>query len=234
MENAKFRRTPKTPPFDAKPNAGRGAFDLVLASRSPRRQSLLTAAGYSFTAIPADDAAEESPRFCPDPASLVIRNARKKAASAAGKFSVDSDLGAGLRENLSERGRVVIIGCDTVAYIEHNGEAEILGKPDDRADARRMLRLLSGSDHAVVSGLALILLPSGREYAASETTTLYMDALSDEWIEHYLDSGAWRGKAGAFGYQDGIDRLHKKSGSESNIVGLPMELLQRLLDSMDL
>ena len=207
------------------------AFYLILASRSPRRKSLLTEAGYSFTAIPAEDTAEESPRFCSDPASLVIRNARKKAQDIAGKLSADPARLAAITDNHPGK-RIFIVGCDTVAFLPA-AESEILGKPDDLADARRMLRLLSGSDHAVVSGLVLIDPVTGREITASETTTLYMEPLSDTMLEDYLAGGAWRGKAGAFGYQDGIDWLHKKSGSESNIVGLPMELLKRLLASAE-
>jgi septum formation protein len=132
--------------------------------------------------------------------------------------------------------RHVIIGCDTIACVpvgDGSGEYEILGKPIDRADARRMLHLLSGSEHLVISGLALIALPSGKEITASETTVLTMDRLSSATIEDYLESGRWQGKAGAFGYQDGIKWLHRKSGSVSNIVGLPMELLSHLLDELE-
>ncbi|MBQ3388289.1 MAG: Maf-like protein [Thermoguttaceae bacterium] len=193
---------------------------LILASQSPRRQALLAESGRLFSVIPAEGVDEESPRLCSDPKGLAVRNALAKARFVAGQLR---------REN----GPHLVIGCDTIACVPAGGgeaQYEILGKPDGRADARRMLSLLSGSDHLVISGLALIEVPSGREVTASETTELYMEPLADPVIEDYLESGKWQGKAGAFGYQDGIAWLHKKSGSTSNIVGLPMELLDRLLD----
>lgn len=198
-----------------------GLKTLILASQSPRRRSLLAESGRSFCVIPAEGVHEESPCASREPAELVIRNALAKARAV-------SQSAEALR-----LAPAVVIGCDTIACVPvpgREGEFEILGKPADLADARRMLSLLSGSEHFVISGLALIDLPSGRERTASETTTLVMDSLDSETIEVYLASGAWQGKAGAFGYQDGIEWLRIRSGSPSNVVGLPMELLDRMLD----
>ena len=221
---------------------------LVLASQSPRRRQLLAETGRPFVAIPAEDVEEESPKTSADPAGLVVRNALKKARSIAEKLAGDP---AGAQALVCTSGgdatgavRIAVIGCDTVACVPPPGtnEVEILGKPADRADARRMLSMLSGSEHAVVSGLAVILveLPSTgsdtpllKEDTCSETTTLYMEPLSENTLEDYLDSGAWEGKAGAFGYQDGIAWLRRLTGSESNIVGLPMELLTERLKALD-
>ena len=196
---------------------------LILASQSPRRQALLAESGRLFSVVPAEGVSEESPRLCSDPQGLAIRNALAKARAVAGRLRGESQ-------------PHLVIGCDTIACVPAGGEGglyEILGKPVDRADARRMLSLLSGSDHLVISGLALIGVPSGREITSSETTELFMEKLADSVIDEYLESGKWKGKAGAFGYQDGIAWLHKKSGSTSNIVGLPMELLGRLLDGFE-
>ena len=198
-----------------------GLKTLILASQSPRRRSLLAESGRSFCVIPAEGVHEEAPRVSCGPAELVTRNALAKARAAARS-------GEALR-----LAPAVVIGCDTIACVPvpgGGGGYEILGKPAGRADARRMLSLLSGSEHFVISGLALIDLPSGRERTASETTTLVMDRLDSETVEMYLESGAWEGKAGAFGYQDGIEWLRIKSGSPSNVVGLPMELLDRMLE----
>ena len=192
---------------------------LILASQSPRRQALLAESGRLFSVVPAEGVREESPRFSSDPKGLAVRNALAKARAVAGRLDRESQ-------------PHLVIGCDTIACVPVAGEKsqyEILGKPAGRADARRMLSLLSGSDHLVISGLVLIGIPSGREVTASETTELFMEPLADSVIDEYLESGKWKGKAGAFGYQDGIAWLHKKSGSTSNIVGLPMELLTRLL-----
>ena len=93
-----------------------------------------------------------------------------------------------------------------------------------------MFRFLSGSEHEVISGLCLLnpALPD-ETLVESVVTRLVMDPLSDEELQAYLDSNQWQGKAGAFGYQDGIAWLHILSGTESNVVGLPIERLEELL-----
>jgi septum formation protein len=118
-----------------------------------------------------------------------------------------------------------VIGCDTIAECR----GEVLGKPSDLTDARRMLRLLRGCEHRVISGVCIWNRPSDSIETATDVTRLTMDDVSESAIEAYLATGGWQGKAGAFGYQDGLDWIHIVEGSESNVVGLPMELLQRLL-----
>ncbi|MCH2600397.1 MAG: Maf family protein, partial [Pirellulales bacterium] len=95
---------------------------------------------------------------------------------------------------------------------------------------RRMLTLLRGKQHRVHSGLCLWIRPEDKTTLQLDTTTLVMDDVSDEQLESYLDTNLWEGKAGAFGYQDGWDWLHIIEGSESNVIGLPMEKV-RLLTS---
>jgi septum formation protein len=123
----------------------------------------------------------------------------------------------------------LVLACDTVA--ECGGQ--ILGKPANREHARRMLELMRGREHRVFSGLCLWRRPDGGKWAAVDVTSLTMDPISDEDLESYLDSDAWCGKAGAFGYQDGLDWVHVIQGSESNVVGLPMEKLQELLAQIE-
>ena len=120
----------------------------------------------------------------------------------------------------------IIIGCDTVAFCG----GQILGKPRDIQHAEQMLRLLSGRNHDVFSGLCLWLTPEKQSQVRVERTRLRMDTLTDDQIEEYLATDQWQGKAGAFGYQDGWDWLHITTGSESNVVGLPMELLSKMLE----
>ena len=115
----------------------------------------------------------------------------------------------------------VVLSCDSVAVC---GD-EILGKPTDRADAERMLRLLSGAEHEVRTGLCLWATPGDRVLRRVEISRLWMEPLSEERLAAYLESGLWEGKAGAFGYQDGNDWLRLTFGSESNIVGLPLAAL---------
>jgi len=142
------------------------------------------------------------------PAQLVARLAYQKAADVAPQI---------------ERG--LILGCDTVAECEQ----QILGKPSDEDDARRMLETLRGREHRVLSGLCLWQQPDGRADVRVAVTKLRMDRLTDPEIDDYLASGAWRGKAGAFGYQDRLGWVHIIEGSQSNVVGLPMELLAQML-----
>ncbi len=123
-------------------------------------------------------------------------------------------------------GNGLILACDTVA--EHEGQ--ILGKPTDLDQARRMLGTLRGREHRVFSGVCLWDVASGRRRVEVDITRLRMDPLSDEAIESYLATGQWEGKAGAFGYQDRLGWVHVLEGSESNVVGLPMELLSRMLE----
>jgi septum formation protein len=92
-----------------------------------------------------------------------------------------------------------------------------------------MLHLLRGREHHVLSGLCLWHVPSGRHWTEVAVTALLMEPLTDEQLEAYLETGAWEGKAGAFGYQDGHDWLRVLAGSESNVVGLPLELLAEMI-----
>jgi septum formation protein len=181
---------------------------LILASRSPRRRQLLAEAGYCFEVAPPAETAECGVCSGENPAQLVARLAYQKAADVAARV----DAG-------------VVLGCDTV--VECAGQ--ILGKPRDEGDARRILTLLRGREHRVLSGLCLWKRPDGQPVVRVEVTRLRMDALSDRQMDDYLASGAWEGKAGAFGYQDRLGWVHVLDGSESNVVGLPMELLATLL-----
>jgi len=181
---------------------------LVLASRSPRRRELLARAGYPFEVHPPSEMAEAEWPGGETPAQLVARLARQKAADVARRI---------------ERG--LILGCDTVAECD----GRILGKPANEPDARRMLETLRGREHRVLSGLCLWEQPAGRADVRIDVTTLRMDRLSDDQIDEYLGAGAWKGKAGAFGYQDRLGWVHVIEGSESNVVGLPLELLAQMI-----
>ncbi len=182
--------------------------ELILASRSPRRRQLLAAAGYRFRVIPPSHSAEDEPRSGESPAELVARLAYQKAADVAAK-----------------QPEGWVLGCDTVAECQ----GRILGKPADRREARGMLAQLRGTEHRVFSGLCLWDAARDRQQTRVARTRLVMEPISDGQLEAYLETGDWQGKAGAFGYQDGHPWLRIVEGSESNVVGLPLELLAELL-----
>lgn len=186
---------------------------FILASGSPRRKQLLEAAGYSFRIVPASDSAECGMCSRDTAPELVARYAYRKAADVA--QSLDNGF---------------IIAADTVASCV----GQILGKPRDIDHARSMLKLLSGRTHDVYTGLCLWSCETQRCVVEAVRTELKMDRLNNQQMDEYLDTDLWDGKAGAFGYQDGNDWLHViGDGSESNIVGLPMERLSELLQTFD-
>lgn len=184
------------------------ARNLILASSSPRRRELLAAAGYRFEVVEPSPTAECGVCSRESPAELVVRLAYEKAADVARR------VGSGL-----------IIGCDTVAECE----GQVLGKPPDINLARRMLELLRGKEHRVLSGLCVWDYPHQPPDTRLAVTRLRMESISDRELDEYLDSYQWEGKAGAFGYQDRLGWIQILDGSESNVVGLPMELLAEML-----
>ena len=184
---------------------------LILASQSPRRQHLLKEAGYDVTVILPHPAAETPPRLDESPRESVLRIAREKAADVAGR--VESGL---------------ILAGDTLA--ELNGQP--LGKPRDRDHAREILQTLRGQDHFVWSALCLWRRPGNTIILDVDRTIVKMADLTDESIEEYLDSGLWEGKAGAFGIQDRTGWVQIDEGSLTNVVGLPLELLERMLEQI--
>ena len=176
---------------------------LILASSSPRRRDILEDAGFTF---------EISPPKCTEifeglPENIVVENARRKARS------------------IRNDGDTLIIGCDTLGIC--NGH--LLGKPEDIEDARRMLMLQQEHPCKVISGLALRDVMRGTLYHGYEVSIVEMDGGTDG-VEEYLSSGQWKGKAGSFGIQDrGPIGAKVVSGNEDNVMGLPMDLLRRLL-----
>ena len=185
---------------------------LILASQSPRRKQLLEANGFDFEVIVPDESAECGICSRETASELVARYAFQKAKDVA--LRVESGL---------------VLACDTVA----DCHGQILGKPKDAEHAGAMLRTMRGSDHFVHSGICLWHRPSNRTLLEIDSTTLKMDMIADNWIDEYVLTDKWIGKAGAFGYQDGLDWVHITKGSESNVVGLPMERLVSMLKRFD-
>ncbi|WP_068136604.1 Maf family protein [Roseimaritima ulvae] len=199
--------------FDGLPRADiPGGLPLVLASGSPRRALLLEAAGYAFSVCPAHADVECGICSRETPPELVARLAYRKAADVVPKCD-----------------DAMVLAADTVASCH----GQILGKPENRKHAEEMLRLLRGRPHSVYTGVCLWNTATGRGVVDVSRTQLTMQEVSDQQLDEYLDSRLWEGKAGAFGYQDGVDWLQVTEGSETNVVGLPMERLQELLQQFD-
>jgi septum formation protein len=181
---------------------------LYLASTSPRRRELLRASGLRFTLLrPAPE--PPAPRTCPDPARLAVGHACHKAHSA-GRPGLDG----------------LIIGVDTIVVLGRS----ILGKPAGPDDARRMLRLLAGRTHRVISGLAVHSTRRGRTLTATGTTEVTFRPLGAADIERYLDTGEPLDKAGAYGIQGrAAGFVTRVRGSYLNVIGLPLGRLYELL-----
>ncbi|MBN1852669.1 MAG: septum formation protein Maf [Pirellulales bacterium] len=199
---------------------------LILASASPRRRELMRSAGYSFDVVPPESDAEDAIDSKCSPAELVKKLAIAKAANVAHRLAKE---GTGPRNHSGQQQEpTIVLAADTVAECD----GHVLGKPDDEQDARRMLQMLSGRTHRVLSGVCIwpIRNRSLEPYRARiAVTVLRMDRLTQDQVNDYLASGQWCGKAGAFGYQDRLGWVHVIDGSESNVVGLPMELVQEML-----
>jgi septum formation protein len=181
---------------------------LVLASASPRRADLLRAAGIAFEIVPVDIDERFQPAERPERA--VARLAEAKATAAA---VVQPD--------------AVVLGADTTVVID----GEVLAKPASAADAARMLRLLSGRHHEVLTGICLF--SRGRCLVRVETTRVRMSRLSDEEIKWYVSTAEPFDKAGAYAVQGLASRfVDRIDGSYSNVVGLPIASVYALLTEL--
>jgi len=176
---------------------------LVVASSSPRRHALLSSIGLEFVVQPAD--IDESVEAGESPTDYVERVAFDKATAVAGRMGVGAV------------GEVAILAADTTVAIE----GEILGKPIDDDDARRMLRRLSGAVHQVHT--AVVAWRVTGMHTTTVTTDVTFAQLSDAVIEWYLGLGEHADKAGAYGMQtSGGAFVVRIDGSPTNVVGLPL------------
>lgn len=184
---------------------------LILASSSPRRRELLTRAGIQFTAHAAE--VNEDHRTGELPQPYAERLAGEKAHAVADKFPNDH-----------------ILAADTIVV----AGKQILGKPRDQADAARMLRLLSGKDHQVLTSVCLLSPAKDSkpptENVRTEITRVHMSELSESEISAYIASGEPMDKAGAYAVQGMASRwIFRIEGEYSNVVGLPITLVYRML-----
>ena len=179
---------------------------LILASRSPRRIELLGRLGIDPRVEPAD--IDETPLVGENPIAYVERLAREKTRVAQQRWCDD-----------------IVLGADTTIDLD----GEILGKPDDEVDARRMLRRLSARTHRVHTGIAASW-GSRREQSLVVTSLVTFHPVTDEALEWYIGTGEWQGKAGAYAVQGlGGTLVEGVRGSLSNVIGLPLRETAQLL-----
>jgi septum formation protein len=176
---------------------------LVLASASPRRQELLRGLGLEFTIVPAD--VDESLRPDEKAVEYVERVARDKAMAVVGKLGMGA------------AGDVIVLAADTTVDVE----GEVLAKPDDDDDGRRMLRLLAGRTHQVHTAVVVWRISGLR--TATVTTDVTFIELDEATIDWYIATGEHRDKAGAYGVQGAAGALVERiDGSPTNVIGLPL------------
>ena len=181
---------------------------IILASRSPRRKELLSEAGYEFTIVLPDIDESAFVEEGISPCEYAERLALAKARSVAEKFP-DS----------------LVIGADTVVDFE----GRIVGKPADAKEAEEITRMLFSRPHKVITAVAIVQESRGTEIVESDSTTIIPKELTESQIAEHIKGGSWQGKAGAYAIQERDEFVERIEGSLTNVMGLPMELLQRLL-----
>ena len=184
------------------------SFRLILASASPARRYLLGRDGYDFEVMPANIDEPEGTGFN-EPRPLVEHIAWLKAAAVAPR----------VREG-------VVLAADTLGWI--NGKP--IGKPVDEEDACRIIRTLAGTEHELWTGVCLWRRPDDMQLAWQEVSRVAMKTMSEAEVAAYLQSRTWQGCSGAYAIQEGDDPyVRVVGGSVSNVIGLPMETLERVL-----
>lgn len=188
---------------------------IILASQSPRRREILASLGIRFEVV-VSDAEERMPEGPVHPVALSTRLATQKALA--------------VKERLEREGRwdddTLIIAADTIVYCED----EVLGKPRDTEDAKRMLRKLSDTEHFVYSGACLLL--GSKSASVADRTSVSFAPLDEEQIEWYVASGEPMDKAGAYAVQGLASMwINGLGGDYFNVVGLPVRAISVLLES---
>jgi septum formation protein len=201
---------------------------LVLASASPRRRELLTQAGFTFHVHPAN--IPEDPHPNEDPIAYVVRLAREKAEAVFAQLKtpggpcLDSET---WDSKNTDPQSLTVLGADTTVTLDN----QILGKPENANDAARILRLLSGRTHRVITGVAVV--TAARTEVAAEVTGVTFLTLSDQEIESYIATGEPMDKAGAYAIQGRAARfIPRITGDYPNVVGLPIALVTTMLEGL--
>lgn len=182
---------------------------FILASASPRRRLLLEKAGFEF--------------------DVIVSGVDESAFDTEGISSVEHTKQLALakaKDVAMKHPGQLVMGADTV--VDFDGQ--IIGKPDDAAHAEEITRKLFSAPHKVITGIALVKIDDEIEIADAVTTTIYPKKLTEEQIAEHIRKEDWKGKAGAYGIQESGDEFVERiEGSFTNVIGLPMELIEELL-----
>ncbi|MHC4694967.1 MAG: Maf family protein [Planctomycetota bacterium] len=181
---------------------------IILASRSPRRKELLAEAGYEFITVWPDVDESDFDTDGISPCEYAERLALAKAKSVAEKHP-----------------QHLVLGADTVADFE----GRIIGKPADAKEAEEITRMLFSRPHKVITAIAIVRENDETEIVESESTRITPKKLTESQIAEHIKGGSWRGKAGAYAISEQDEFVERIEGSLTNVMGLPMELVQRLL-----
>lgn len=183
--------------------------NFILASASPRRKTLLQKAGCRFT--------------------VVVSNVDESKFSTVSITSVEHTklLALAKANDVAKRYTTkLVMGADTV--VDFNGS--IIGKPKDAAHAEQITRMLFSRPHDVITSVALVRIADGTEIVETAITKVFPKQLTEEQIADHIKNGKWQGKAGAYGIQETGDRfVERVEGSFTNVIGLPMELVEQML-----
>lgn len=198
---------------------------IILASASPRRKELLEQIGIEFEICPAKGEEVITKTI---PHEVVVELSKQKAEEVASAILSYNEA----KKELTSPQDILVIGADTV--VSYNGK--ILGKPEDKEDARKTLSMLSGNTHSVFTGVTLVFIDkSGRtgEYSFYEKTDVTFYSLTKQEVDDYLDTSEYEDKAGAYAIQ-GIFAKHVKgiTGDYNNVVGLPIARLYQELQKL--
>jgi septum formation protein len=182
---------------------------FILASKSPRRKLLLEQAGFSFVVIPSGVNESKIATAGLDSIEHTKTLALAKAMDVARKYPSR-----------------FVFGADTVVDFE----GEIIGKPKGPADAERITRMLFSRPHEVITAVTLLNIDRAVEITEAVVTIVYPRKLTEAQIAEHINGGLWKGKAGAYGIQEtGDEFVERIEGSFTNVIGLPMELMEKLI-----
>jgi septum formation protein len=185
---------------------------FILASASPRRKQLLKKVGYRFQVCPSDtdESLFSAEGVKPDDYARQLALAKARDVARKNPHSL-------------------VLAADTIADLD----GRVIGKPADAAHAEEIVRLLFSKPHKVITAVAIVRLSDNTQIVESDTTTVYPRKMSPAQIAEHIASHSWEGKAGAYAIQETGDKfVDHIDGSLTNVMGLPMELLQRLLDPL--
>lgn len=187
----------------------RKTIQFILASASPRRYELLSKAGYNFTVVEPDIDESSFPIDKIAPTKYVEELALAKAKYVARQYPDD-----------------FVLAADTIVDFQ----GQIIGKPLDAEDAGNITTRLFSAPHKVITGLAILRLSDKTEIITSASTTVYPKKMTPDKIAEHIRGGSWQDKAGAYAIQENGDEfIEKIDGSLTNVMGLPMELVEKLL-----